>query len=345
MKKILLRLALILVIILFIIAVFVISFAPSLPENTNAIIDKVLPVGVPDLIQGDSGSVESEGLKIWYEIIRPAQPAKGTILLIMGLTGDALEWPSYFYQPLVDAGYNVIRFDNRDTGRSSWIKNWNKEDPYTLENMVNDAIAILDHLKIGKVHVVGMSMGGMMAQSMAINHRDRVITLTSVMSRPHAKNPKSPKAKNDLLLLHLTALLLKYGVLPTEKNAIKINVGARRILSPDGVEDSRVESLAEITLFNLRTGTGFNIRSFKHHVAAIVASGSRVEGLKKLDIPALVIHGKSDPLVPFYEGQKCASLIPNADSLWIEKMGHDIPPNKTSIINNAILKLISENEK
>ena len=125
------------------------------------------------------GTVDANGIKIWYENF--GDPESSTVLLIAGSSGQATGWPMAFITPIVEAGYHVVRFDNRDVGFSTWIDE-DGADRFTLEDMADDAIGLLDALNIEKAHLVGASMGGEIAQYMAIKYPDRLLTLTSWMA-------------------------------------------------------------------------------------------------------------------------------------------------------------------
>jgi pimeloyl-ACP methyl ester carboxylesterase len=117
----------------------------------------------------------------------------------MGIANDALAWPEHFIQPLVDSGFQVIRYDHRGTGLSDWIDRWDRDNPYSLGDMANDAIAVLNKLKINKAHVIGVSMGGMIAQTMAINHPERIMSLASLMSSGYIEDPNLEGISTDLV--------------------------------------------------------------------------------------------------------------------------------------------------
>ena len=134
--------------------IYIYSSGPDLPVDTNKIIDMTIRSALPELIRGDTGIANNGNVNIWYESISPDDSVKGTIILVMGIANDALAWPEYFIKPLVDSGFQVIRYDHRGTGLSDWIERWDSNNPYSLGDMANDAIAVLDKLKIEKVHVI-----------------------------------------------------------------------------------------------------------------------------------------------------------------------------------------------
>jgi pimeloyl-ACP methyl ester carboxylesterase len=253
------------------------------------------------------------------------------VLLIMGLGMQLIAWPPAFVQALVDAGYRVIRFDNRDIGLSQNFDAAGKpnlvwaalkyrlrlaiKSPYSLHDMAQDALGVLDHFGVDKAHVVGVSMGGMIAQRVALAAPDRVLSLTSIMSASGARG--LPEARPEVM---------------------RAMLGSPKSSAPDDVVDHYVHFFSVICSpayptpvdeLRARILQGYH-RSFKPHGAmrqtlAIVADTSRAEALRSLKLPTLVIHGKADPLVPFANGQDTANRIPGARLVAIDGMGHDLP--------------------
>lgn len=326
--------------ILAVASVYIYFSGPELPPDTEEIIEQVMESELPELIKGKTGYAENGGVSIWYESIDPPGAVKGTILLIMGIGNDAFAWPGYFIEPFTKAGYRVVRYDHRGTGMSDWLQDWSEDNPYTLDDMSGDGFAILDELNVKSAHLIGVSMGGMIAQTMAIRNPERVLSLTSVMSSGYIEDPELPSI-NMSTIYDLVLLGLKYLFIGGESNTIKLTLSARLILRAGFDTDIDVKDEAERTLYNLRKRKGLNYNVTPQHLKAVSISGSRYDGLKNLNVPALIIHGKADPMIPFVHGQKCAELIPNADSLWIEDMGHDISPGISSIIVEAVLNKYS----
>ncbi len=326
----------IILLLLISISIFIYFSGPELPPDTDEIIEQVMEDDLPEQIKGRTGFAENDSVKIWYESIDPPGSVKGTILIIMGITNDAFAWPGYFIEPLVEAGYRVVRYDHRGTGMSDWLDDWNEDNPYNLDDMSDDGFAILDELEVRSVHIIGVSMGGMIAQNMAINHPERILSLTSIMSSGYIEDPELPSI-NMSTLYDLALIGIKYLLIGGEANLIKMSLSARLILRAGYDTDIDVKDDAERMLYNLRKRKGLNYNVTPQHLKAVSVSGSRYEDLKKLNVPALVIHGKADPLIPFAHGQKCAELIPNADSLWIKEMGHDLSPRISGIIVETIL--------
>ncbi len=171
---------------------------PSLPEDTDVIIEKTLNAEIPEFVVGESGYVVSDGYRIWYESIAPKTANRGVILLFMGMASDALQWPPRFIDELLGSGYQVIRFDYRGTGLSDWVEDWKKK-PYSLANLVVDAEAILDRLSVKDVHLVGLSMGGMVAQEFAIRNVDTTQSLTIIMSSGDTEDKDLPRVSKRMV--------------------------------------------------------------------------------------------------------------------------------------------------
>lgn len=273
-------------------------------------------------------TVSANGLRIAYEEFGDAGATP--MLLVMGLGAQMILWREEFCQALAARGYRVIRFDNRDVGESSWMDDLGMPDvlavlgavtarqpvtaPYLLTDMAADAAGLLAALDIERAHVVGASMGGMIAQTLAIEHPERVRSLTSIMSS--TGNPALPPPRPDAMSVLLTPPP------PDREGSIERGVTVFRTIGSPGFpfDEAEIRSLAARTY-----DRGFNPVGVSRQLVAILASGSRVERLRALRVPALVIHGTDDPLVPFAAGQDTASAIPAAELLPIEGMGHDMP--------------------
>ena len=330
-----------LTIILIVGTVAISLFGPKLPSNTDEIISTVLASELPELIHGNAGFVNSGDTNIWYETIPPASAPKGTILLFMGISNDAFGWPPSFLTLLTEAGYTVIRYDYRGTGLSDWDNNW-QEKPYSLKDLANDAAAILDKENIDQAHLVGVSMGGMVAQEFAIHHPDRTLTLNLLMSSGNIVDETLPSI-NQEITFDLILAGLKYGILPTERNNVKLHVASRIILQGEAEYAIDVQETAEQVLYNLRNRNGYNLQASQQHQTAVFQSGSRYESLKTLDLPTLIIHGINDPFIPLAHSEKLATTIPNATTLWVENMGHDIPPSLFDAITAALVQNFERN--
>jgi pimeloyl-ACP methyl ester carboxylesterase len=287
-------------------------------------------------------SLHANGITIAYDEF--GDPSGRPLLLVMGLGSQMVLWRDAFCAALAERGHRVIRFDNRDVGQSSSFDHLGIPDvmavvgaalarqpvqaPYLVRDMAADAAGLLDALGIASAHVVGASMGGMIAQAMAIDFPARVRSLASIMSSTGNPDlpPPSPSAMGALL-----------APLPdTRAASIERAVHVFRTIGSPGFpfDEAEVRELAA-----LQYDRGFNPAGVTRQLVAILASGSRVAGLRAVRVPALVIHGKDDPLVPLAAGEDTAAALPNAELLVIDGMGHDLPRPLWPRIIDAIAEL------
>ncbi|WP_309642883.1 alpha/beta hydrolase [Phenylobacterium sp.] len=266
-----------------------------------------------------NGAVEIE-----YETFGPASaPA---ILLVNGLGSQMTRWPAAFCEMLVAKGYRAIRFDNRDTGLSTWFK---PGESYSLSDMAADAVAVLDANGVKQAHIAGVSMGGMIVQAVAIEHPDRLLSLTSIMSATGAPGTLDPTPEAGAVLTTAPPdpntdreAFIAHGV----SNALVI--GSPAYPWPEGA--LRERAVAE-------HARAFNPTGSARQMGAIRADGDRTERLGRLKIPAVVLHGADDPLVRLVGGEATAKAIPGAELRVIPGMGHDLPPALYDIFADAIL--------
>jgi len=253
----------------------------------------------------------------------PSDPA---VLLVMGLATQMLGWPDALCTGLAERGHHVIRFDNRDIGLSTHLSDAPAADvmalmagdtssaSYRLSDMAADAVGLLDALGIESAHVVGASMGGMIAQTVAIEHPERVRTLTSIMSTtgdPSVGAP-TPAAMGALLAPPPT----------TRDGAIEGTVAAYRVIGSPAYPFDEAELRERAGIAYDR---GHDPAGVSRQLAAILASGDRTAKLRELAVPTLVIHGDRDVLVQPSGGEATAAAIPGAEHVVIEGMGHDLP--------------------
>jgi pimeloyl-ACP methyl ester carboxylesterase len=260
---------------------------------------------------------------IVYETI--GDPSDPPLLLVMGLGMQLIHWDLELCEQLAERGFHVIRFDNRDAGLSTKIEapvpnvvrlmaGLPTKVPYLLSDMAADAFGLLDHLGIERAHVVGTSMGGMIAQQMAIEAPERVLSLASMMSTTGDRFVGTPK-------LRVWSVLMRRA--PQDRDAYIAYFARvfRMIGSPaHRPGDERLRELAAATYDRCHAPA-----ATARQLGAILASGSRTAALRELDVPAVVIHGESDPLIPLRAGLATAKAIPNAELIKIPGMGHDLP--------------------
>ncbi len=331
----------ILLIVLVGISMYIFASGPRLSKETDEIIEAVINNELPEVVGGNTGLVTSDGLKIWYESISPEGSPMGIVLLIMGNGADALIWPPKFVRAFVEAGYQVIRYDHRGTGMSDWVENWDRKNPYSLVDMAGDAVAILDALKVQEAHIVGFSMGGMIAQEIAIHHPERVSSLTLMMTSGFVGDPDLPGLTTRYFFDYAMkgVPLLKYRIMGGEKNLIKERIAFQ--ISVVGYDEWDIKETAEVVLYDLRQRRGVNIQAAFQHQAAVSISGSRYEKLKTLNIPTLVIHGTADQFIPVEHGKKLVEVIPKAKGVWLDGVGHVFPvPNMDALIKNILSHLL-----
>lgn len=264
------------------------------------------------------------------------------ILLIMGFSMQMTAWPESFRQRLADAGFRVIRFDNRDIGLSSRLNRLGfpsvpraivrrslglpVNPPYRLVDMAVDAVALLNHLGVDRAHVVGASMGGMIAQWLAIEFPDRVVSLCSIMSTTGQLRYGWPRPRVLRLLLHRPG--------PALGDRVRHGIAFWQAVGSPGDMPTEPELRAEITAFYERSS---DLSGFDRQLCAILAERSRVPRLGELRIPALVIHGDADPLIRPAAGRATARAIPGARFEQLQGMGHDLRPAYLGPLSDHII--------
>lgn len=253
------------------------------------------------------------------------------VLLIMGLGMQLIAWPPEMVQGLVDAGFRVVRFDNRDAGLSQGFDHlgtpgllwtglkyrlgWRIRPPYCLQDMAADALGVLDALQIGKAHIVGVSMGGMIAQRLALMAPARVLSLASIMSSSGARG--LPAARPEV-----TRVLLSRPANKGMQAAIDHSVRLFKAIGSPGFAISEADLRERVTAAHRRS---YRPRGIARQMVAIVADSARAAALARVAVPTLVVHGKADPLVPFACGEDTARRIPGARLEGVQGMGHDLP--------------------
>jgi pimeloyl-ACP methyl ester carboxylesterase len=278
----------------------------------------------------------SQDVELCYQTF--GNPDDEPLLLVMGLGGPMNWWDPDFCTLLAERGFFVIRYDNRDTGRSSRSRGRVTRSmlvraftgrrvraPYSLEDMAGDACGLLDHLGLDSAHVVGVSMGGMIAQTMAITEPQRVRSLTSIMS---TTGKRSVGWQHPSLL---PSLLMSRG--PGREAYVATSVAVWKMIGSPSYpqEHHRVVERAEETF-----DRGVSRSGVLRQMLAVLTQTNRAARLRNIRVPTLVIHGVADKMVHASGGRATAAAIPDAELLLIEGMGHDLPPALFSTFVDAI---------
>ena len=284
-------------------------------------------------------TVQANGIDIEFEEQGEGEP----LLLVMGLGGQLIDWNDEFVAQLADAGYRVIRFDNRDSGLSTEMEGEpltrrqmlrlmatrrRPDTGYLLSDMARDAVGVLDVLGIESAHIVGVSMGGMIAQTMAIEHPARVRSLTSIMSTTGDRR----RGRVHRSLMVKAARMPE----PSIETALDSGVEMWRMISGSEFDEAATrESVQRAVDRSFRPqGTG-------RQMAAIMASPDRTRGLQRLAVPTLVIHGLMDKLVQPSGGVATARAVPGSRLVMFPEMGHDLPRSRWSEIIEEIARIAS----
>lgn len=285
--------------------------------------------------------ITANGITIEYET--HGDPANPPLLLIMGLGAQLTLWPIELVEALVARGFYVIRHDNRDIGLSEkfghgGVPNFRRVAlmrlfglrarlPYRLTDMADDAAGLLDALGINQAHIVGGSMGGMIAQLLAIHHPQRVRTLTSIFST--TGNPRLPRPRPEAM----NALLDRAPANATLDQVIPVGIRVARAIGSPAYPTPEERLRERIARDYARS---FYPEGPARQIAAIMDDGDRRKRLRRVTAPTLVIHGTDDPLVPVEGGRDTARAIPGAKLHEIPGMGHDLPLELVDEIANAI---------
>lgn len=289
--------------------------------------------------------IKANGIDIEVEDSGPgaAGEIRPAVLLIMGLGMQLVAWPPQMVQALLDAGYRVIRHDNRDVGLSQHMDALGKphliwqsirfkmglrpRSLYSLADMAKDALGVLDALGIAKAHVVGVSMGGMIAQHMAILAPQRLLTLTSVMSSSGARGLPHPSPEVIRVMLSR----------PDGRNPSAVLDFYVKLFAAIGSPDFPVPlpELRERLMLGMQRG--FYPEGTQRQTLAVIADLDRANQLAGIRAPTLVVHGKADPLVPYACGEDTARRIPGAKMVGIDGMGHDLPSGVVDLLLQALL--------
>ena len=282
-------------------------------------------------------NLEANGITIEYDIRGEGEP----IIFVMGLAGQLIDWPEEFVDLFVEKGYQAIRFDNRDIGLSSQ-GTWDPPSQaktlagmvtgrglesigYTMPDMAADAVGLMDGLGIERAHVVGLSMGGMIAQEMAIGHRARVRSLCSIMSNTGDR-------RNGSVAAPLMAKIVRRKP-PTLASAVEDSVELFRLISGPHFDPDEHRQWARAGV-----ARSFTPEGAARQTAAIAASRDRTKLLGSVEAPTLVVHGLIDPLVKPSGGIATAKAVPGARLLALPDMGHDLPRPRWLELRDAIVE-------
>lgn len=277
--------------------------------------------------------IKANNIDIEIEDTHPGDTTgRPVVLLIMGLGMQLIAWPPAMVQAIAEAGFRVVRLDNRDIGLSQHFDHlgrphllweglkfrlgWRIRPPYSMEDMAADTLGVLDALNIAKAHVVGVSMGGMVAQRLAVLAPSRLLSLSSIMSSSGARGlPEASPAVTRILLSRPAGK----GVQATVDHTARLlkAIGSPGFPTPDADLREKVAAAAR---------RSFHPQGVVRQMVAIAADGTRAAALARVTAPTLVVHGRADPLVPMACGEDTARRIPGARFESIEGMGHDLPP-------------------
>jgi pimeloyl-ACP methyl ester carboxylesterase len=288
--------------------------------------------------------IRSGAAALTLEVEEFGAPNKGAILLIMGLGTQLIAWPMDFCRRLAVAGYRVIRYDNRDVGLSSKFESGGMPDartallrsllhlpikaPYRLEDMAQDAVGLMDALKIDRAHVVGASLGGMIGQLLASRHAARVATLTTIMSSPGAPPPwdSTPAARQ--------VLMARPPENATAEDLIRMRMHTYRVIAGPGqtFPESTLHEMAKLSVERSADSQGS-----RRQMLAALATGSLKADLRRIHVPTLIIHGKNDPLIPPRRSEQLHRGIAGSKLLLLDGMGHNLPQSLIPQIAAAII--------
>lgn len=277
----------------------------------------------------------SNGVELAYETV--GDPQDPALLLVMGLGAQLIDWPDGFCELLAARGFRVVRFDNRDAGHSTSLDALGVPDllalrsgdrsqaPYLLADMAADAAGLLDALGVQRAHVVGASLGGMIAQQLTIDHPQRVASLCSIMSMTgdFSVGRATPEA----------AALLGRPPARSREEAVAGSVAGSRVIGSPGFPAAEEELLRRAAA---KYDRAYRPLGTLRQYAAILASPDRTPALRQVTAPTLVIHGEADPLVDVSGGRATAAAIPGAELLTFAGMGHDLPGELWPEITEAI---------
>jgi pimeloyl-ACP methyl ester carboxylesterase len=290
-----------------------------------------------------SGTVQVGDVELAWESF--GEERSRPLLLVAGLATQLVDWHEDFLSMLVEHGLFVVRFDNRDIGRSTHLRDAPRPDvlaavrgdassaSYALEDMADDTAGLLDALGLDSAHLLGASMGGMIAQTVAVRHPRRVRSLTSVMSTPSPRVGPPTKEASAVLL---------GAPARTRDEAVALALRTAQVIGSPGypLDEERVADVAARSF-----DRGHDPRGVGRQLVAIHASGDRTEQLRRICAPTLVVHGEADPLVQVAGGRATAEAVPGAELLIVPGMGHDLPRGVWPQLVEAVLRVVERGEQ
>jgi pimeloyl-ACP methyl ester carboxylesterase len=288
--------------------------------------------------------VAANGIEIAYEAI--GDPADPPLILIHGLSRQLIDWRDELIDAFAERGLFVVRLDNRDAGESTHLHDAgptrleavysgdSSAAAYTLSDMAADTAGLIDALGLGSAHVAGVSLGGMIAQTLAIEHPGRVRSLTSIMSTTGESEVGQPTPEAQQILMSSPA--------SNVDEAVALRLASQRVIGSPAFDRDEAWIAENAARAYERA---FDPAGVGRQLAAIVASGDRTARLRELDVPTLVIHGEDDPLIGVSGGRATAAAIPGAELVTIPGMGHDLPRDVWPRVIDPIAALVERVER
>ena len=310
----------------------------------------------PQLSSFEEGIASNGEVQIYYRDYGPSDAEP--ILLVQGLGGQLVNWPDHLLEFLIENNFRPIVFDNRDSGLSSRFdselfqeKNRSKtinstyikyflrlpiNPPYNLDDMANDSIIILDKLNIGKAHLLGISMGGMIAQIIAANHPDRIKTFTLIASSTSAPSPFNGPTRD------VRRLLMKRSNNPNSTVNERID-RSKKIFALIGLEgyDLDTQEFYDKSVEAIKRA-GPDDTGFSRQIMAILGSKNRIKKVKSISAKTLIVHGKQDPLIKVKNAYKTKKLIPNSELIILSEMRHLIEPPIFNLFKDDLLNHLTD---
>lgn len=290
------------------------------------------------------GRTAANGVELEYEIL--GDLTDPVLLLVGGLGAQLVSWDDDFCEVLGALGLAIVRFDNRDVGRSSLVDDprdpvellaqrmsgGEVEPPYRVADMADDAAALLDALGIDAAHVLGSSMGGMISQALAIAHPDRVLSLTSVMSTTGDRSVG--KAKPEVFAAMMAPLPADPGAAVDHRVAL-----TAAMAGPAGIDEARARRRAEV-----EQARAADPRGVVRQLLGVVSSPPRTEALAHVAVPTLVVHGDADPVIDLSGGRQTAAAVPGAELLVLEGVGHELPERVWPLVASHLATTVDRAE-